>query len=137
MEILRLHDPVISTIAFLGQYFENVRDSVPYQFDWRSPLVVVTDAGGTGERDVVLDDVILSFRVFDKDKFTASERARTIHGLLRAWPDLYPDVTWNGTVQRPTFDPDDETRTPGYSFSVRLIFRAHLAPEPDRRKLTI
>lgn len=132
MEILRLRDPVISAISYLATYFENVRDSVPYQFDWRGPLVVVTDAGGTGERDIALDDVILSFRVFDPDKFTASERARTIHGLLRAWPSVADGVHWNGTVQRPTFDPDEETRTPGYSFSVRLIFRAENVKGPDK-----
>lgn len=123
-EILKLQDPVLAVIAYLRDWVPGVTIEPPSGWTWDALLVTVQDAGGTGERDVALDDVLISVTVSHPDLATASDKARELHGLLRAWPNTSQRVYWNGTVQRPTFDPDPETRTPAYSFTVRLIFRA-------------
>lgn len=127
VEILRLQDPVLATIAYLAPWFADAQPEVPPGWDYARPLVVVQDAGGTGERDVVLDDVMIHVRVYAPTQTQASQIARDVHGLLRRWPEEHSRVAWDGTIQRPTYDPDDETRTPGYSFTVRLIFRVETA----------
>ena len=82
------------------------------------------DTGGAGERDVVLDDVRLTVEVSHPDSVEASLWCRNIHGLLRAWQGAEPGVYWGRTNQRPTYTPDDETRTPAYTTTVELSFRA-------------
>ena len=133
-QFLRLQDPVARANEYLGFFVPKTAGpflEVPSGWDWKGLLVTVTDVGGDGERDVVLDDARLMVEVWDPDSVVASEWCRDIHALLRGWRDQDPTktVTFLRTVQRPTFKPDDATRTPGYFTIVELSFRA------DRREI--
>ena len=133
-QFLRLQDPVARANEYLGFFVPKTAGpflEVPPGWDWKSLLVTVTDVGGDGERDVVLDDARLMVEVWDPDSVAASEWCRDLHGLLRCWRDHDPTktVTFLRTVQRPTFKPDDATKTPGYFTIVDLSFRA------DRREI--
>lgn len=135
VEIIRLQDPVARAVEYLGlfvPYDAGPFMEVPPGWDWTQLLVTVVDVGGDGERDVVLDDARLMVEVSSPDSIEASEWCRDLHGLLRFWRSNDPTrtVTFLKTVQRPTFMPDDVTRTPGYSTIVDLSFRA------DRRDVS-
>lgn len=122
--IIRLRDPVIEAIRYLSRWFPDVQPEVPPGWAWDRELVTVQDAGGSGEYDVVLDDVMLSVMVADVSQELASEKARTVHGLLRRWSAEHSGVTFRDTIQRPTYDPDPDTRAPAYTMTVRLVLRA-------------
>lgn len=129
VEILRLQDPVARAVEYLGSFIPHNSGpflDVPTGWKWDQLLVTVVDVGGGGERDVVLDDARLMVEVSHPDSLEASDWCRTLHGLLRQWPANDParTVTFLKTVQRPTYSPDDETRTPAYSTIVDLSFRA-------------
>lgn len=129
-EIILFQDPVARAVAFLGKYVPYEAGpfmSVPPDWEWGPLLVTVVDTGGLGERDVVLDDTRLTVEVSCSDGVEASRVARELHGLIRQWPFEEKGVIFLRTVQRPTFQPDSETRTPGYSFTVELSFRATTA----------
>ena len=133
-QFLRLQDPVARANEYLGFFVPKTAGpflEIPSGWDWKSLLVTVTDVGGDGERDVVLDDARLMVEVWHPDSVTASEWCRDLHGLLRSWRDndTTKTVTFLRTIQRPTFKPDDATRTPGYFTIVDLSFRA------DRREI--
>lgn len=128
-QVVILTDPVARAITFLAPYLPEPSGpylDVPSGWDWSSqdPLVIVTDTGGAGERDVVLDDVRLTLEVSHPDSVMASRVCRELHGLMRQWQSLEPGVYWGRTIQRPTYSPDEETRTPSYSATVELTFRA-------------
>lgn len=132
VEVIRLQDPVARTVEYLGFFVPTESGpfmDVPTGWAWDDLLVTVVDVGGGGERDVVLDDARLMVEVSHPDSVAASEWCRDIHGLLRHWRDSDPTVTFLRTVQRPTYSPDDATRTPAYSTIVDLSFRA------DRREI--
>jgi|SRR5690625_2446964 len=129
VEIIRLQDPVARAVEYLGLFIPPESGpflDVPHDWKWGPLLVTVADVGGDGPRDVVLDDARLMVEVSHRDSVKASAWCRTIHGLLRAWRENTADktVTFLRTVQRPTYSPDDETRTPAYSTIVDLSFRA-------------
>lgn len=132
VEVVRLKDPVAMARQYLlpylpkgsGPYLE-----VPSNWSWDRLLVTVVDVGGNGERAVVLDDARLMVEVSHPDSEEASGWCTDIHALLRHWRDTDPSVTFLRTVQRPTYIPDDATRTPAYSTVVDLSFRA------DRREI--
>lgn len=120
-------DPVARAVSYLSPFVpvdSGPFMDVPATWKWDGLLVVVVDTGGAGSRDVVLDDVRLTVEVSHPDSVTASEKCREIHGLLRAWGSMEPGVQFLGTIQRPTYTPDDETRTPAYTTTVELTFRA-------------
>lgn len=126
-EIILFQDPIARAVAYLGKFVPEDAGpflDVPAEWPWGGLLVTVVDVGGGGERDVVLDDVMLSVEVSCGDSIRASDVARRLHGLLRQWPYEEMGVRFLRTIQRPTFDPDEETRTPGYSMTVELSFRA-------------
>ena len=129
VEIIRLQDPVARAVEYLGLFVPHESGpflDVPDDWTWNKLLVTVVDVGGDGERDVVLDDARLIVEVSHPDSIKASEWCRNIHGLLRHWRSNDPTrtVTFLRTVQRPTWSPDDATRTPAYSTIVDLSFRA-------------
>lgn len=127
VEILTFQDPVIRALDYLRDYVDGTLvGEVPYDWDWERNeiLVVVTDTGGAGERDVVLDDTWLTLSVGHPDSVVASEQAGVVHGLLRAWPYEESGVRFLRTIQRPTFVADSETRYPSYEMTVELSFRA-------------
>lgn len=127
MEIVKLQDPVARAIAYVRPFIPaggEIHMDVPARWAWDRLLVVVSDTGGRGERDVVLDDVRLTTTVFHPDSVAASESARNLHGLLRQWPYQESGVRFLRTLTRPTFDPDGATRTPGYTSTVELSFKA-------------
>lgn len=132
-EIILFQDPVVRAVSFLGKYVPVEAGpfmDVPPDWDWGPLLVTVVDTGGQGERDVVLDDARLTVEVSHTNSMEASRIARELHGLIRQWPFEEKGVIFLRTVQRPTFQPDSETRTPGYSFTVELSFRASTAEIP-------
>ena len=126
-EIIMFQDPTQRAMAYLGKWVPFDAGpflDVPADWAWDQLLVTVVDTGGRGERDVVLDDVRLTVEVSHPDAPRASEVARRLHGLVRAWPEHERGVIFLRTLQRPTFTPDDATRTPAYTFTVELSFRA-------------
>src|SRR5699024_1658147 len=115
-QFLRLQHPVARAHENLGLSIHNTAIlflEISPGWDWKGLLVTVSDVGGYGERDVVLDDARLMVEVWHPDSVTASEWCRDLHGLLRSWRDNDPTktVTFLRTVQRPTFKPNDATRT--------------------------
>ena len=124
MQIIRFQDPALRLIGYLARFYPDARPDVPAEWGWDAQLVVITDVGGSGEYDVALDEAILTVEVSDPDQLEASETARTIHGLIRAWQDQEPGVYWRRTIQRPTYQPDEETRVPAYVLTVAVAFRA-------------
>lgn len=124
-DIIKPVDPVAEAIRYLSPYFPGAVFglSVPASWEWGPLLVVVTDTGGPGEHDVVLDEANLTIEVSHEDAEVASDTARTIHGLLKAWPMANRAVYWRRTLQRPTYTPDEETEVPAYSLTVTLNFR--------------
>lgn len=132
-EIILFQDPVVRTVAFLRKYVPYDAGpfmDVPPDWEWGPLLVTVVDTGGRGERDVVLDDARVTVEVSHADGMEASRVARELQGLIRQWPFEEAGVIFLRTVQRPTFQPDSETRTPGYSFTVELSFRASTTEIP-------
>lgn len=126
-EIILFQDPVARAVSYLSGWVPVEAGpfiDVPAGWRWGDLLVTVVDTGGSGERDIVLDDVRLTVEVSDKSSVRASEVARTLHGLIRAWPEHENGVRFLRTLSRPTFQADGETRTPGYAFTVELSFRA-------------
>lgn len=129
-EIILFQDPTQRAMAYLGNWVPFDAGpflDVPADWAWDQLLVTVVDTGGRGERDVVLDDVRLTVEVSHPNAPRASEVARRLHGLVRAWPEHESGVIFLRTLQRPTFTPDDATRTPAYTFTVELSFRATAA----------
>lgn len=127
MDVLMFQDPTQRAMAYLGAWLPAEAGpflDVPPEWAWDQLLVTVVDTGGRGERDVVLDDARLTVEVSHPDAVRASEVARKLHAIIRQWPFEEKGVIFLRTVQRPTFQPDSETRTPGYSFTVELSFRA-------------
>ena len=126
VEILQGKDPVAETIAYLSPFYPEAVFGldVPAEWEWGPLLIVVTDVGGPGPRDVVLDDAYISVLVSHEDSENASDIARTILGLLRQWPMANRAVYWNRVMQRPTYAPDEDTKVPAYSMTVALTFRA-------------
>src|SRR5699024_1237852 len=130
-EFIRLQDPVARTIEYLGFFVPKTAGpllQVPANWAWDDLLVTVTHVGGDGERSPVLDAVRLMIEVWHPDSVTASSSFRDWHGLIRSWRDRDDSktVTFLRTTQRPTFMPDEATRTPGYFTLVHLTFPADL-----------
>lgn len=123
-EIIRGRDPQIEAIKYLSRWFPTIQPETPAGWSWEGLLVVVQDAGGSGDYDVVLDDVMLQFFVSHPDQETASINARDLHGLVKRWGLEHSGVSFRDTIQRPTYDPDPDTGTPAYTMTVRLVFRA-------------
>lgn len=127
MDVLLFQDPTQRAMAYLGAWVPAESGpflGVPPNWGWDQLLVTVVDTGGRGERDVVLDDARLTVEVSHPDAVRASEVARNLHAIIRQWPFEEKGVIFLRTLQRPTFQADAETRTPGYSFTVELSFRA-------------
>lgn len=122
--IIRLRDPVLEAIHYLAHWFPNVQPEVPPGWTWDRELITVQDAGGSGEYDVILDDVMLRLMVAAASQEAASLTARTVHGLLRRWGEDHAGVSFRDTIQRPTYDPDPDTGAPAYTMTVRLVLHA-------------
>lgn len=121
--IVRFPDPMLECIRYLSRYYPLVVPEVPEGWAWDGLLIVVTDVGGGGAYEVVLDDARLMIEIAHPDHAVASEAARTVYGLLRQWPAEQSGVYWRDTIMRPTWSPDEQTRTPGYAMTVALAFR--------------
>lgn len=126
VEIIRPVDPVAKAIKYLQPLFPDAKVTLfpPPDWEWNKPLITVTDVGGMGMHDYVMDNVFLHFMVSMEDSSEASEVARTLLGLLRAWAFLPHGVYWKQVIQRPTFTPDEESEVPAYTLTVSLDFRA-------------
>lgn len=117
-------DPVERAIAWLSKYFDPetwISQDVPA--DRADEMIVITDTGGAGVYDVVFDETRLTVDVWAVDSVRASELARKVYALLRAWPGQERDVYMRRGWSRPRYFPDDETRIPRYVFTAQLSFR--------------
>lgn len=122
-------DAVAETMAFVEPYLPAgtlVAQDIPDDLDWSGVELVVqiSDAGGPGLRDHILDDVALTFEVGHPDSVTASYWARRVYALIRAWQIGAVGVYWGRTIQRPAYQWDSATGRPFYSFSVLMTFKA-------------
>lgn len=103
--------------------FATVLPEVPEGWAWDDLLIVVADAGGGGMTDWVLDDARLSVDVSHPSQEVASEAARRVYAALIGWQRVEPGVYYRGTIQRPTWWPDDETRQHVYTQTLRFAQR--------------
>jgi hypothetical protein len=124
VQIIRFPDPFQEARDYLAEQTGHpVGYALPDAYTATSgPFIRITDTGGPGARDVVLEDVRLTVDVWANPRGKASEIARTAYGVLQMWPYQEPGVFWRGTVSRPAFYPD-ETRIPRYVMTVNLAFR--------------
>lgn len=123
-EVILFPDPVERAIGFLTGYLPaDVWVSQDIPADRPDELVTVTDTGGAGVHDRVLDETRLTLDVWAKDSPRASELARTIYSLLRAWPGIGRGVYLRPGWSRPSYFPDSETRIPRYVMTVTFSFR--------------
>lgn len=125
VEIIQPVDPVQKAIAYLTPFFPDVVFGlgVPSDWTWGPLLIVVSDAGGAGTHDYILDNAYLRVEISCQDVELCSETARKIHGLLAAWQFEDRAVYWDRTLQRPTYALDEETEVPSYSLTVSMNFR--------------
>lgn len=117
-------DPVERAIGYLSTFFPLetwISQDVPA--DRADEMIIVTDTGGAGVYDHVFDETRLTVDVWAKDSPRASEIARTVYALLRAWQEQEPGVYRRQGWSRPRYFPDDETRIPRYVMTVQLSFR--------------
>lgn len=123
-EVIMFPDPVAAAISFLTAYLPAsvwVAQDVPANRPVE--LVTVTDTGGAGTYDHVLDETRLTLDVWAADSIRASELARTIYALMWAWPGIGQGVYRRQGWSRPAYLPDSETRIPRYVLTVTLSFR--------------
>ena len=117
-------DPVARAIAWLGKFFPlSTWISQDEPANRANEMIIITDTGGAGVYDVVFDETRLTVDVWAQDSVRASEMARTVYALLRAWPGQERDVYMRRGWSRPRYFPDDETRIPRYVLTVQLAFR--------------
>ena len=123
-EVIIFPDPIAAAIEFLMAYLPAsvwVSQDAPAQRP--AELVTVTDTGGAGVHDHVLDETRLTLDVWAGDSIRASELARTIYALLWAWPGVGRGVYRRKGWTRPAYFPDSETRIPRYVLTVTFSFR--------------
>ena len=123
-ELIIFPDPIARAIAFLTPYLPAdvwVSQDVPAERP--AELVAITDTGGAGIHDHVLDETRLTLDVWAPSSPRASELARFIYALLRAWPGLEKGVYRRDGWTRPEYLPDSETRIPRYVLTVTFSFR--------------
>lgn len=128
-DVYLTRDGVAEAINYLTPYLptgSDISQEVPEEFDWTGAGIVVqvSDGGGPGIRDHVLEDQVIWVEVSHPDSAVASHWARTIYGLLRAWQTGAEGVYWSRTHQRPAYQRDTVTGRPFYSLAVELTFRA-------------
>ena len=125
VQIITYPDPQKRTIAWLKQFYPTaaIRPEVPAGWAWNKLLITVADVGGRGATDVAFDEVRVTIEVSHPDQGEASRVAQQVYGLMRVWPQWENGVYFRGTVQRPTWWPDDDTRTPLYKLTLLLAFR--------------
>lgn len=131
VEVIRFPDPAMRAIAYLSRFYPNVLPEPPAKWPWNDLLVTVTDVGGLGVYDVVLDEAALMVEISHPNQETASQTARSIAALLKQWPRQELGVYWRREISRPTWQPDDETRTPAYHLTVALAFRGVTVDVPE------
>ena len=129
-KIYMRRDAVAEAIQYVAPFLPPdtlVTQDIPDDMGWEDVglVVQISDAGGPGERDVVLDDVALAYEVNHPDSTVAQHWASVLHGLLADWQNGSAGVYWWGTVQRPTYQRDAGTGRPFYSGSVIVTFRMH------------
>lgn len=124
MQVFRFPDPYQAARDYLkATTGHEVGYTLPGDYTEASdPFLRITDTGGAGVRDVVIEDVRLTVDVWAPARGQASEIARTVYAVLQRWPYQDPGVYWRGTVSRPQYYPD-ETRIPRYVLTVSLAFR--------------
>jgi hypothetical protein len=124
VEIIRFPDPVARAISFLSsQLPASIWLSQDVPAERAEEMVIVTDTGGAGVYDHAFDEARLTVDVWAADSPRASELARTVFGLLHAWPGLEAGVYRRRGWSRPAYLPDPPTRIPRYVMTVQLSFR--------------
>ena len=124
-KIIVFPDAAARTISYLVGHVDGatIAPEVPPKWAWDGLLITVADVGGSGVQDHVFDVVRITVELSHPDQAVAHDTAQKVYGLLREWPWQEPGVYFRGTIQRPTWWPDDETRTPLYKLTLLLAFR--------------
>jgi hypothetical protein len=128
-EVYFTRDGVAEAMEYLVPYLPaetSLHQEVPEEFDWSSAdlVIQISDGGGPGVRDTVLEDQVLWVEVSHPDSVVASHWVRVIYALLRAWQTGATGVYWSRTHQRPAYQRDSVTGRPFYSLAVELTFKA-------------
>ncbi|MFJ3957699.1 hypothetical protein [Arthrobacter sp. NPDC090010] len=116
-------EPTVLAIAFIKQHFLDAEVGQKMPADRPDLFIQVTDTGGAGRHDVVMDEVRLTFDVYAKDSSTASRVARDLFGLLWVWPERHTGVYRRRGWSRPAWVPDDVTGQARYVLTATLDFR--------------
>lgn len=122
-DIIVSPEPTVTTRNYLVPIFPDVEFAQTVPAEMPELLVTITDTGGAGRHDVVMDEVRLTFDVYGPTSGEASELARDLFGVLWAWPDLHQGVYRRRGWARPAWLPDDATRRPRYVFTATFDFR--------------
>ena len=118
-------DVVARAISYLLRWYPSaaIGPEVPAGWEWDDLLIVVADAGGSGAESHGFDAVRLTVEVSHPDQAVAHDTAQLVYAILRGWPEHEAGIYWRGTIARPSWWPDDETRTPLYKTTVALLVR--------------
>ena len=128
-EVYLTRDGVAEAIEYLTPYFPEgtpVSQEVSEEFDWEAHdlVVQISDGGGPGVRDTVLEDQTIWVEVSHPDSTVASYWVRVVYALLRAWQTGAVGVYWSRTYQRPAYQRDSVTGRPFYSLAVEITFKS-------------
>lgn len=114
-------DPLVEALDYLRPYAGLALPELPAKYDGSEVAVVVTDTGGAGVYDYVLEDVRLTVDAYSRNQADASLTSREMYALMRDWWTVSDSVYWRGTVSRPQWYPDGNWHR--YTFTVALAFR--------------
>jgi len=122
-DIIVSPDPTVKARAFLMPIFPQAEFAQKVPAEMPELLVTITDTGGAGRHDVVMDEVRLTFDVYGPTSGEASELARDLFGVLWAWPELHQGVYRRRGWTRPAWLPDDATGCARYVLTATFDFR--------------
>lgn len=111
-------DPVVVLVAFVKSLTTvKVGSSLPPEYSYAVPFVVVEDGGGPGSVNQVLDQRRIIFKIHAPTRREASELTEFIRKSLQ---DSHGDGWyWVADSAAPAFVPDD-AKKPRYQYTARV-----------------
>lgn len=124
-EIVLPPNHVAEVIRLLSQYFPKgtVRAEEPDSstYDTKSLLILVKDGGSSKPAAHTYWSCMTTIEVRHGSRSEAKKVADTVDALLRA--ELKDDMSYVGSLNAPTYDPDLELNVPAYSFTQEHYIR--------------
>lgn len=124
-EILLPPNHIAMMVKFLAPYFPKgaVRADEPTSasYDPKSLLILVKDGGASSPQAHTFWHCMSTFEVRHGNRTEAKKFADKVDALLRA--DISDDLTYLGSLNAPTFDPELELGVPSYSFTMEHAVR--------------